>query len=640
MGVSGCGKTTVGQALAAQLGCPFYDGDDFHPAQNVAKMASGVPLDDTDRQPWLAVLHKVIGEHIARGETAVLACSSLKRKYRAQLREGHDKEVTFVYLQGSFDLLWQRMQARAGHYMKAEMLQSQFETLEEPDANEAQIISVAQGVEKIIKRILVNMTQQADIGLIGLAVMGQNLVLNMNDHGFTVAVYNRTVAKVDRFLANEAQGTNVIGVHSLSELVSVLKRPRRVMIMVKAGAPVDATIAQLVPLLEPGDIIIDGGNSHYPDSTRRTQELAEKGLLFIGTGVSGGEEGARFGPSIMPGGAPDAWPHVKPIFQAIAAKVADGSPCCDWVGEEGAGHFVKMVHNGIEYGDMQLIGEAYDLMQHALGLSASEMSAVFTDWNKGQLDSYLIEITADILAYTDTDGQPMVDKILDAAGQKGTGKWTATAALDNGVPLTLIGEAVFARTLSALKEERVTAASTLGTPTPAYTGDKTEFLHDLRQALFAAKIVSYAQGYMLMRAASEEFGWKLAYGNIALMWRGGCIIRAAFLDNIKAAFDANPALTNLLLDPFFTKQMKQAEAAWRRVVGTAVSLGIPVPAMASALTFYDGYRRERLPANLLQAQRDYFGAHTYERVDKPRGQFFHTNWTGQGGDVTATTYDA
>jgi 6-phosphogluconate dehydrogenase len=484
------------------------------------------------------------------------------------------------------------------------------------------------------------MTQQADIGLIGLAVMGQNLVLNMDDHGFTVAVFNRTTSKVDQFLENEAKGTRVIGTRSLEELVSALKRPRRVMIMVKAGAPVDATIAQLTQLLEPGDIIIDGGNSHFPDSTRRTKELAEKGLLFIGTGVSGGEEGARFGPSIMPGGSPEAWPHVKPIFQSIAAKVADGSPCCDWVGEEGAGHFVKMVHNGIEYGDMQLISEAYDVMQHALGLSPDEMSATFSEWNRGKLDSYLIEITADILAYKDEDGQPMVDKILDSAGQKGTGKWTAVSALENGIPLTLIGEAVFARFLSALKEERVTAAGVLGSPTPAYTGDKAALIADLEKALFASKIVSYTQGYMLMRSASEEFGWSLAYGNIALMWRGGCIIRAAFLDDIKAAFDENLALNNLLLAPFFKAQVQQAEEAWRRVVSTAVSLGIPVPTLSSALAFYDGYRRERLPANLLQAQRDYFGAHTYERLDKPRGEFFHTNWTGKGGDVTATTYDA
>jgi 6-phosphogluconate dehydrogenase len=484
------------------------------------------------------------------------------------------------------------------------------------------------------------MTEKADIGLIGLAVMGQNLVLNMDDHGYTVAVFNRTTSKVDRFLANEAKGTKVIGTHSLEELVSVLKRPRRVMIMVKAGWPVDATIEKLVPLLEPGDIIIDGGNSHYPDSTRRTRELAEKGIFFIGTGVSGGEEGARFGPSIMPGGAPEAWPYVKPIFQDIAAKVADGSPCCDWVGKEGAGHFVKMVHNGIEYGDMQLISEAYDLMSHGLGMSADDMSAVFSRWNKGQLESYLIEITAEILAYNDEDGQPMVDKILDTAGQKGTGKWTAIDALERGVPLTLVGEAVFSRYLSALKDERVIASKELGSSVSKYDGGKDTFIDDLEQALYASKIVSYAQGYMLMRAASEELDWQLPYGTIALMWRGGCIIRAAFLDDIKAAFDNDPDLMNLLLDPYFKKQVKDAEAAWRRVVSTAATLGVPVPAMASALAFYDAYRRDRLPANLLQAQRDYFGAHTYERIDKPRGEFFHTNWTGEGGDVTASTYDA
>ncbi len=484
------------------------------------------------------------------------------------------------------------------------------------------------------------MSAQADIGLIGLAVMGQNLVLNMNDHGFTVAVYNRTTSTVDRFLANEAQGTQIIGTHSLQELVSKLKRPRRVMMMIKAGKPVDSVIAQLLPLLEPGDIIIDGGNSHYLDSTRRTRELAEKGILFVGTGVSGGEEGARFGPSIMPGGSPEAWPYIKDIFQGIAAKVADGTPCCGWVGEEGAGHFVKMVHNGIEYGDMQLIGEAYDLMQHALRLSPDEMSAVFADWNKGKLDSYLIEITTEILAHKEEDGTATVDQILDTAGQKGTGKWTAVSALDSGIPLTLIGEAVFSRFLSALKEERVTAEAILGSETPVYTGDKTALIADLQEALFASKIVSYTQGYMLMRAASAEFGWQLAYGNIALMWRGGCIIRAAFLDDIKAAFETNPELNNLLLAPFFQEAMQNAENAWRRVIGTAVALGIPVPAMSSALAFYDGYRRGRLPANLLQAQRDYFGAHTYERVDKPRGQFFHTNWTGEGGNVTATTYDA
>jgi 6-phosphogluconate dehydrogenase len=484
------------------------------------------------------------------------------------------------------------------------------------------------------------MEPRADIGLIGLAVMGQNLVLNMNDHGYVVAVYNRTVSKVDDFIKGEAKGTQVIGTHSVEELISALKRPRRVMLMVKAGQAVDDFIETLIPRLEPGDIIIDGGNSNYNDTMRRTAHVESKGLLYIGTGVSGGEEGARHGPSIMPGGSPAAWPAVKPILQAIAAKVDDGSPCCDWVGENGAGHFVKMVHNGIEYGDMQLISEAYHVMQEGLGMSADAMHAVFSEWNQGKLDSYLIEITRDILDFKDADGQPLVNKILDAAGQKGTGKWTVISALDMGIPLTLIGEAVFARSLSALKEERVAASQALSGPTASFDGDRQTFVDDLREALYAAKIVSYTQGYMLMRAAAGEYGWNLNYGGIALMWRGGCIIRSVFLGKIKAAFGRNPALSNLLLDPYFRDQVEAAQNAWRRVVAKAVELGIPVPAMSSALAFYDGYRHGRLPANLLQAQRDYFGAHTYERVDKPRGQFFHTNWTGTGGAVTAGTYQA
>lgn len=480
----------------------------------------------------------------------------------------------------------------------------------------------------------------ADIGLIGLAVMGQNLVLNMTDHGFTVAVYNRTTAVTDEFLKGNAKASPVIGAYSIAELVSVLKRPRRVMLMVKAGGPVDAVIDQVLPYLEPGDIIIDGGNSNYQDTTRRTRELEAKGFLFVGSGVSGGEEGARHGPSLMPGGSPAAWPHIKDIFQAIAAKVADGTPCCDWVGADGAGHFVKMVHNGIEYGDMQLISEAYDLLRTVAGVSPAEMSRIFADWNQGKLDSYLIEITADILAFQAEDGAPMVDKIVDSAGQKGTGKWTAVAALDHGIPLTLIGEAVFARFLSALKDERVAAAAELHGPQTAFSGDRAAFINDLSEALYAAKIISYTQGYMLFRNASQEYGWSLNYGGIALMWREGCIIRAAFLDKIKAAYDHNPELTNLLLDPYFKEQILAAQAAWRRVVAQAAHFGVPVPAMSSALAFFDGYRRERLPANLIQAQRDYFGAHTYERVDQPRGQFFHTNWTGEGGNITATTYNA
>ena len=484
------------------------------------------------------------------------------------------------------------------------------------------------------------MEPNADIGLIGLAVMGQNLVLNMNDHGFTVAVYNRTTSKVDDFINGNAQGTRVIGAHSIEELVSHLKRPRRVMLLVKAGKPVDLLIEQLIPHLEEGDIIIDGGNSFYKDTMRRTAYLESRGLLFVGSGVSGGEEGARYGPSLMPGGSSPAWPHVKTILQSIAAKVADGTPCCDWVGENGAGHFVKMVHNGIEYGDMQLISEAYDLMRSALDMSPDEMSQVFATWNQGKLDSYLIEITADILAFKDKDGEALLDKILDAAGQKGTGKWTAVSALESGIPLTLIGEAVFGRFLSALKEERVAASKVLTGPSATFDGDRDAFVADIREALYASKIISYTQGYMLFRAAAAEYGWNLNYGGIALMWRQGCIIRAAFLDKIKAAFDRDPALTNLLLDPYFKGQVQSAQAGWRRVVAKAVEMGIPVPAMASALVFYDGYRHERLPANLLQAQRDYFGAHTYERVDRPRGEFFHTNWTGRGGDVTSGSYQA
>jgi 6-phosphogluconate dehydrogenase len=484
------------------------------------------------------------------------------------------------------------------------------------------------------------MENKADIGIIGLAVMGQNLVLNMDDHGYTVAVYNRTTQKVKDFVEGRAKGRAIIGTYSPEELVAALKKPRKVMLMVKAGEPVDETIGTLVPLLDEGDILIDGGNSHFSDSTRRMKALAEKGILFVGTGVSGGEIGARFGPSIMPGGAKEAWPEVKPILQAIAAKVADGSPCCEWLGEEGAGHFVKMVHNGIEYGDMQLICEAYDLMKTGLGMTNEDIAAAFEDWNQGKLASYLIEITANIFKYKDEGGEYVVDKILDTAGQKGTGKWAAEAALDAGSPLTLIGEAVFARSLSALKESRVEASKEFKVALPAFNGNRDKFIEAIHDALYAAKIVSYAQGYMLLKAAESEYGWKLPYGTIALLWREGCIIRAAFLDKIKAAYDRHPELGDLLLDPFFKGEILAAQVGWREVVAKAAELGVPVPAMSSALGFFDGYRRNRLPANLLQAQRDYFGAHTYERIDRSRGEFFHTNWTGEGGDVTSSTYNA
>ena len=483
------------------------------------------------------------------------------------------------------------------------------------------------------------MAEQADIALIGLAVMGQNLVLNMDDHGYTVAVYNRTTEVTDEFLAGPAEGSKVMGFHDLADMVASLKKPRRIVILVKAGPAVDAVINSLLPLIDEGDCIVDLGNTHFPDTERRFKELAEKNIRFIGSGVSGGEEGARRGPSIMPGGDEAAWPLVKEIFQAISAK-SDDEPCCDWVGDGGAGHYVKMVHNGIEYGDMQLICEAYQLLHEGLGLNHDELHEVFTKWNEGVLDSYLIEITRDIMGFRDEDGEPLVEKILDTAGQKGTGKWTGISALDLGMPLTLIGEAVFSRCVSALKDERVRASKILSGPDAKIeVADKQAFIDDVMQALYASKIVSYAQGYMLLREAASAHNWKLNYGAIALMWRGGCIIRSQFLGNIKEAFDKNPELENLLVDDFFKAAIDTAQAGWRRVISKAVEVGIPTPAFGTALAFYDGYRRERLPANLLQAQRDYFGAHTYERLDKPRGEFFHTNWTGRGGDVSSRTYN-
>jgi 6-phosphogluconate dehydrogenase len=466
----------------------------------------------------------------------------------------------------------------------------------------------------------------ADIGLVGLAVMGQNLVLNMADHGFTVAVFNRTVAKVDDFIQGEAKGKSIIGTKSLKEFFKTLKRPRRVMFMVKAGAPVDELIQMCLPYLEKGDIIIDGGNSNYVDTNRRTFELKEKGLVFLGVGISGGEEGARHGPSIMPGGNVEGWPHVKEIFKSISAK-ADNDPCCDWVGQDGAGHYVKMVHNGIEYGDMQLISESYDLLSRGLGFSADEIAETFASWNKGALDSYLIEITSQIFRKKDHDGAPLVDKILDVAGQKGTGKWTAINALDLGIPLTLIGESVFARCLSSLQGERIRAAKTYKTETKLFKGDKIAFVKLIEQALYASKIISYAQGFMLMREAAKEYNWQLNFGAIALMWRGGCIIRSRFLGKIKEAFDQNPNLESLLLAPYFVEELCKAESGWRKTVTHAIEAGISIPCLSSALCFFDGYRRERLPANLIQAQRDFFGAHTYERIDRPRGEFTHTNWT-------------
>lgn len=487
------------------------------------------------------------------------------------------------------------------------------------------------------------MKAQSDIAVVGLAVMGENLILNMASKGFTVTAYNRSYHKVEAFLAGRAKDKSIRGADSIESLVASLSSPRKIMLMVKSGKPVDDFIEQLLPHLDKGDIVIDGGNSQFEDSNRRASELAEKAILYVGAGVSGGEEGALLGPSIMPGGNPEAWPHVKPIFQAISAKVKDENgeltvPCCDWVGEAGAGHFVKMVHNGIEYGDMQIICEGYVLMRDLLGMNADEIQAVFAQWNKTELSSYLIEITADILSFKE-DGEPLVEKILDTAGQKGTGKWTGITALHLGVPLTLIGEAVFARCLSALKPQRVVASKLISGPRPHFDGDKQALIDELKQALLAAKIVSYAQGFALIQEAAKEYNWHLDYGSIAMMWREGCIIRSVFLDNIKQAYDNHPELDNLMLDDYFKGMLSKAQSGWRSVIAQATLNGVAMPCISSALSYFDGYRTENLPANLLQAQRDYFGAHTYERKDKARGEFFHTNWTGRGGNTSSSTYD-
>jgi len=479
--------------------------------------------------------------------------------------------------------------------------------------------------------------KKSDIGMVGMAVMGENLVLNMEEKGFNVSVFDVRPGVVDAFMAGSGAGKKFYGAKDWQDLVDSLEKPRKIMMMIRAGKPVDEVIDILLPLLEEGDVIIDGGNSHFPDTIRRCAKVEACGKLYIGTGVSGGEEGARKGPSMMPGGSKAAWDIVKPILTSICAKVENGTPCCAWVGEGGAGHFVKMVHNGIEYGDMELICESYNVMKNQMGLSDDEMSEIFANWNRGELDSYLIQITSEILAYKDEDGSPLVENILDTAGQKGTGKWTSVAALDEGVPLTLISEAVFARCLSAIKEERVNASKILKGPEGVSVAVSEE---DIKNALYTAKIISYAQGYSLMREAAKTYGWKLAYGDIALMWRGGCIIRSVFLGEIKKAFDKNPDIPNLMLDDYFKAEIDKSIGGLRKVVSAMALAGIPVPAMSSALSYYDGYRSERLPANLLQAQRDYFGAHTYERIDKSRGEFFHTNWTGEGGNTASSTYNA
>ncbi|RHP47726.1 phosphogluconate dehydrogenase (NADP(+)-dependent, decarboxylating) [Clostridiaceae bacterium AF29-16BH] len=482
------------------------------------------------------------------------------------------------------------------------------------------------------------MMSKAEIGLIGLAVMGENLVMNMESKGFTIAVYNRSTEKVDNFINGRAKGKKIIGCRSVEELVQALEKPRKVMMMIRAGQAVDDMISQLLPLLEPGDVIIDGGNSYFKDTIRRTAEVTEKGLLYVGTGVSGGEEGALNGPCLMPGGNKEAWKLLQPIFTAISAKVDGDIPCCEWIGENGAGHFVKMVHNGIEYGDMQLICEAYQMMRDGMGMSSAQMHKVFEAWNHSELDSYLMEITADIMGYQDENGETTVEKILDVAGQKGTGKWTCIAALDEKVPLTLINEAVASRCISDMKEERIQAGKSYERSNKMITDIKEEFIENIRKALYASKIISYAQGYSLMRSAAKEYDWDLKFGDIALIWRGGCIIRSAFLGKIKEAFDRDPNLSNLILDPYFKSAIEDCLPSWRKVVATATEYGIPMPAMNAALSWFDSYTCANLPANLLQAQRDYFGAHMYERIDRPRGEMYHTNWTGNSGTTAAGTY--
>jgi 6-phosphogluconate dehydrogenase len=647
IGPMGCGKTTVGRLLAVRLGWAFDDADDFHPKENVDKMRAGIPLDDSDRQGWLTTLKGRIDRRIAAGENLVLACSALKKNYRDLL--GIDQRlVVSVYLKGDFDLLRARIEGRNHQYMNKDLLTSQLATMEEPA--DGLILDIGPSPKNLAEEIAVwlkeysgayKMKNMKQIGLAGLAVMGENLVLNMADKGFSVAVYNRTTAKVDAFLAGRAKGKTISGFHTVKDFVAAIEQPRKIMMMLRAGEAVDQFIGQMLPYLSPGDIIIDGGNSNYHDTIRRTRELEEKGFLFIGTGVSGGEEGALKGPSIMPGGSAAAWSQVKPIFTAIAARAKDNEPCCAWMGPDGAGHFVKMVHNGIEYGDMQLICEAYQVMRDLLGMDTAAMHKVFYRWNEGDLQSYLIEITAAILDHREEEGVPTIDLILDAAGQKGTGKWTVNAALDYGVPLSLISESVFARCISAQKELRGKAALVLAGPTSVFIGEGTEnekVLRHLEKALYCAKIVSYTQGFSLLHEASLAFGWDLDFAAIARIWRGGCIIRSVFLDRIAAAYQHDASLANLLLAPSFAEEVNEAQDDLRAVVGLTAGYGIAAPCLSAALSYYDGLRTKRLAANLLQAQRDYFGAHTYERIDRPRGEFFHTDWTGSGGATTSTAY--
>ncbi len=644
IGPMGCGKTTIGRLLAKRLGFPFEDADDFHPPENVNKMRNGIPLGDEDRFDWLNTLKGRIDDRRRNGENLVLACSALKTRYRALL--GVDqKEIMTIYLKGSRELLQERLNSRDHQYMNKGLLDSQVDAMEAP--TDGLVVDISGSPDTLCDEIISRLKDfqgkkskhdQARIGIAGLAVMGENLALNMAGKGISVAVYNRTTAKVDKFLSGRAKRLPIIGFHDIADFVESLTVPRKIMMMLKAGDVVDNFIEQLLPYLSKGDIVIDGGNANYHDTIRRSRALEAKGLLFIGTGVSGGEEGALKGPSIMPGGSLEAWSHLAPIFNAIAAKAGDAEPCCGWMGGNGAGHFVKMVHNGIEYGDMQLICESYQLMKTLLGLSPDEMHQVFSRWNKGDLSSYLVEITADIFAYREPDGSAAIDHILDTAGQKGTGKWTVVSALDMGIPLSLISESVFARCISAAKETRVRASSLLTGPVPSPMNDNQQFINVLEQAVYCAKIISYTQGFALLKSASDEYGWDLDYALIARVWRGGCIIRSVFLDRIAESFEQEPKLDNLLFAPYFNERVNSAQADLRNIVSLAASHGIPVPGLSAALAYFDSLRSARLPANLLQAQRDYFGAHTYERVDKPRGEFFHTNWTGKGGDTTSTAY--
>jgi 6-phosphogluconate dehydrogenase len=653
IGASGSGKSTLAQALARRLGWSFIEGDSLHPPANVAKMASGISLDDADRAPFLRAVAQAIGE---AGGPVVVACSALKRSYRDVLRDLTGPAVLlFVWPRLYRDTLAARLTGRAGHFMPVTLLDSQLAAFEAPGPDEHALAidgtaATADQVDSVLQTLQTSAArtdpeamkatrQPCDIGLIGLAVMGENLALNIERRGHSVCVYNRTAARTLAFTTGRGAGRRFTGATTLQHFVASLATPRRVLMLVKAGSAVDELIAQLLPLLAPGDVLVDCGNSLHTDTMRRTREVEARGLLYVGCGVSGGEEGALNGPSMMPGGSSAAWPLLRPVFEAICARTPAGEPCVRWIGADGAGHFVKMVHNGIEYGDMQLIAETYDVMRRALRMDNDAMAGVFAEWNAGELDSYLVGITRDILAFRDEGGEAVVDRILDAAGQKGTGRWTVNAALEEGVPLPLTTEAVFARSLSAARDERVAAAAALVPPPPGRPDDARGRVEDLRAALYASKIVSYAQGFALLRAAAATNRWQLDPASIALTWRAGCIIRSVFLGEIRNAFARDPALPNLVLDPFFAGALRSREAAWRRAVSAAVMAGIPVPCLSAALAWWDACRCTTLPANLLQAQRDYFGAHTYERTDRPRGQYFHTDWTGHGGSTTSQSYN-